>query len=40
MNLGRTFDRLKHGNFSLLFLGPSLSRIGDFIGVIAQRWAI
>jgi len=38
MNLGRTLDRLKHGNFSLLFLGTSLSRVGDFIEAIARSW--
>jgi len=40
MNLGRTLDRLKHGNVSLLFLGTSLSRVGDFIEAIARSWPV
>ena len=40
MNLGCTLDRLKHGNFSLLFLGTSLSRVGDFIEAIARSWPV
>lgn len=36
----RTLSSLRHRDFRLLFLGTSLSHVGDFIQVMAQSWLV
>jgi MFS family permease len=38
--LERTLSSLRHRDFRLLFLGTSLSHVGDFIQVMAQSWLV
>ena len=40
VNLARTLSSLRHRDFRLLFLGTSLSHVGDFIQVMAQSWLV
>ena len=40
VNLARTLSSLKHRDFRLLFIGTSLSHVGDFIQVMAQSWLV
>jgi len=40
VNLTRTLNSLRHREFRLLFLGTSLSHVGDFIQVMAQSWLV
>src|SRR5258706_11922359 len=39
-HLQRTLVSLRHRNFRLLFCGPSLSHIGDFVQAMAQSWLV
>src|SRR5207342_2821279 len=40
VNLARTLSSLRHRDFRLLFIGTSLSHVGDFIQVMAQSWLV
>ena len=40
VNLARTLSSLRHRDFRLLFVGTSLSHVGDFIQVMAQSWLV
>lgn len=40
INLTRTLSSLRHRDFRLLFVGTSLSHVGDFIQVMAQSWLV
>ena len=40
VNRARTLSSLRHRDFRLLFLGTSLSHVGDFIQVMAQSWLV
>jgi MFS family permease len=40
VNLARTLSSLRHRDFRLLFVGTSLSHVGDFIQVMAQGWLV
>ena len=40
VHLTRTLSSLRHRDFRLLFVGTSLSHVGDFIQVMAQGWLV
>ncbi len=40
VHLKRTLSSLRHRDFRLLFFGTSLSHVGDFVLVMAQRWLV
>ena len=39
-SLSRTLSSLRYRNFRLLFLGTSLSHVGDFVQAMAQSWLV
>ncbi|MGH7929858.1 MAG: MFS transporter, partial [Candidatus Binatia bacterium] len=39
-SLARTLSSLRYRNFRLLFLGTSLSHVGDFVQAMAQSWLV